>query len=394
MTRETRAVGLVLLGALLVKGAFILYLGERAYHDFFRGVHFGFLLDQGIFSIERDHVLNKTFVGPALWFAVFERFGVAGLKVVNLLLFTALFAVQHRLGRDRYPPRTVLAALFITAFYVGTNRNVVAGEPDDLLAALLFSLGVGAYLRGSPPPGEARGSALAAGLLMGAGFVFKYWIAIFCAGFGLYLLSRGRWRELAIASLGMGLPFALVNLVDRGASWRGLLFDLGHEHGSSDWRSVGVKMVSTGMLPAFALATAGWWRDRRETTTLFYLVPAAFFAYVIVNRDAQAITFLMTQCLVLWSFSIAELLLTRREGTPQRVLRGLAGAYVVLATGVTYHNLDRDVKACDRPRAGRPAAAVRPGVPSWQTSADDFVTAPWCAEMRSRESKPAEGTRR
>src|SRR5262249_34172283 len=156
----------------------------------------------------QTHVINdKTFVGPIAWFSVHEWFGIRGLLTFNLAAFVALCAVQYGLGRRRYDESTRVVAMVLFAFYVGTHRNVVAGESDDNVPALLFALGMLIYVN--------TRRVLPAGLVIGIGFLFKFWVAIFSLGFVAYLVWKKSWRDLAWALAAMGVPFIALNGVDR-----------------------------------------------------------------------------------------------------------------------------------------------------------------------------------
>jgi hypothetical protein len=256
------------------------------------------------------------------------------VKLFNLVVFGLLFLTQSRLGRTRYAEKVIVIAVFIVAFYVGTNKNVAAGEPDDNLAALLFSLGILVYLDARKP--------FAASLLMGLGFLFKYWVAIFVAGFAFYLLSRRRWRELLAVGAASAAPFLLLNLVDGFESLRGLLANTANQHGYSEWADVGFKMISTGMAPSVLISAYVWWRNRTEQHALFFFVSAAYAVYVLVQRDAFASSYVMMLCLVFSSFLVAEFL--SRTIRSDRGLAAVCAAYLGLATFLTYLNLYQDTR--------------------------------------------------
>ena len=279
-------------------------------------------------------------MGPVFWFYIYELFGIFGLKLCNLIIFVLLFFTHYALGKGRYSRATIICALFLVAFYVGTNRNIVAGEPDDNMATLLFSLGVLVYLN--------TGRTFSSSVLMGAAFLFKFWIAIFCLGFGLYLLSKRRWRELWPVAIGMLLPFLLINFVDGFESTRSLWVSLNVQKGFSRWGDVAIKMLSTGMV--FCVLASGWtWLKRRnDSNTLFFLVSSIYFVYVVVNRDAWAASFVMMQCLMFSSFLIAELVLHTHALWNERMrnpaILTLSVAYVMLTSAITYQHLYRDTK--------------------------------------------------
>jgi hypothetical protein len=220
---------------------------------------------------------------------------------------------------------------------VGTNRNIVAGEPDDNLAALCFSLGILVYVNTK--------RTLYASLLMGVGFLFKFWVAVFFGGFILYLLAWKRWRDFLPACAGLLLPFLLINYVDGFQSLRGFFTSVGIQQGYSDWKSVGDKMLSTGLAPSVLISTYVWVRNRDEQNTLFFFVSSLYFFYVIAQRDAFAASFVMMLCLVFSSFLIADFLLRAldaRRHSP--VLGAILAIYLVLTSAITYHNLYRDAE--------------------------------------------------
>ena len=378
--RAWRTAGRVLTSLLalsiVIKLAFIAYLHDQAYHDVFRTVHFGYLLDQGLFSIHHDSLVNKTFLGPVLWHAVYQRAGIAGLKLFNLLAFGALLWLQFSMGRRRFGDRTVSFAIVLFAFYVGTNRNVVAGEPDDMLAAVLFTGGVLVYLN--------TRKTFPAALFMGVAFLFKFSTGIFFAGFALYLLTRKRWKDLGLAALGMALPFLALNAIDGRQSWDGLLRSLDAQQGYTAWSIVAAKLLTTGMLFSVVLSFLVWWRSRDAVRSLFFFVPTAYFVYVLFKQNAFPVTFVMMQCLLFSSFLIAEFVLRWRKGILERRWLAIGLLYAVLTSAVTYHNLQRDSKPCDERWTGAQAEPVPPEG-RWRTS-EEFSDAPWCVEWRRKRS--------
>jgi hypothetical protein len=326
--------------ATLIKIGLIGYLGGRLYGDTNRALNFAALVAQGSESLRAVVINDKTFIGPLLWYWLYRHVGVAGLTTFNLLCFLALCAVAYRLGRNRYDGGIRAIALLLFAFYVGTHRNIVAGEPDDNLAALLFAFGVLTYLDARRP--------LLAGLAMGVGFLFKFWIPIFAFGFAVFLTQQRLWRHLGWALAGMALPFLAVNLVDGMASFRCLLLSIGKQHGYSNWSDLGFKLLSTGLLPMAVVTTLVWWRRRTELRTLFWLLSIVYPAYVVLNRDAFAASFVLMLSMVFASFLLAEALQAMVRRLPRRMRSGALA--VVLATyllgpgAVTYHNLYRDTQ--------------------------------------------------
>jgi hypothetical protein len=327
----------VLAAAVVVQLAFIAYLGHRTYTDVVRSVSFGAGVESGVVGI-RTHVENtKTFVGPLLWFRLASAFGLAGLKAFNVAAFVALFAVQAAIGRRLFDRRVTLYALAFTAFYTGTIRNVVAGEQDDMMASLLFALGALVWLAGRSTVASA-----AAGVLMGCGFLFKFWVAIFFGGFAIFLAMRRDWRSLAAASMAFAVPFLCVTLVDGGASGTALFGSAERQRGYSSWATVGARLFVTGLLPAFVAAGLAAVRRPGLPTSFAFLLPAPYLFYVLGMRDAFATTFVMMLCLVFWSFPIMMLLLESRRLAVGRRLHAVLALYLIAAPLNAWVNLWRD----------------------------------------------------
>lgn len=327
--------------AVAVKLPYLWFLDGRYYPDVDKAVNFGALLDRGVYAIDADIINNKTFVGPLLCWALYERFGAGSLASLNLAAVLALCGVQVALGRGHYAPRTVLAALLLLAFYTGTNRNVIAGEPEDNLAALCLAAGVLVHVRGGP--------ALLAGLLLGVGILFKYWVGIFCLGLALPLVAWRRWRTLAGLAAGAALPLAVLSLVDGGASLRGLLVSERFNRAWTGWRLVGFKLISTGMLFAFATSAWGWWRRRDDRrSTLFFCLATSFVAYVVVTGHAWPANFVMMACLVFSGFLIAEALWPAADALPpawrRRALLAAAAVWMLVNTALTAAYLDASTR--------------------------------------------------
>lgn len=333
-----RTIGAILIGSILLKLAFIWYLGDRLYFDNLKAVNFGLLVHRGDFAIDTQFVNSKTFLGPLIWFRAYDWFGVLGLKLANLTAFVLLFVAAYRLAAPYFPRRTVLLGLFLLAFYAGTNRNVVAGEPDDNVAALLFSVAVLAFLN--------RGSRLWAGVLMGVGFLFKFWIAVFGLAVGVFLLWKRRWRDAALVTAGAALPFLIVSAIDRGQSLRSLLVSERIQNELSSWTDLLSRTVSTGLLFAFLASAWSWRRDRTDVKTLYFLIFVFYVAYVFINRDAFTMTFVMMQCLVFCAFLIADAVLAATDGWMpfggRTGLLAFCALYVVAMTAITWQHLYRD----------------------------------------------------
>jgi hypothetical protein len=69
---HTGAIALLLLASLLIKLFLIWHLEGRVYQDVVRVLNFGYALDQHILSIHTDYIRNKTFLGPLLWFSLYQ----------------------------------------------------------------------------------------------------------------------------------------------------------------------------------------------------------------------------------------------------------------------------------------------------------------------------------
>lgn len=334
-------VALVVAVSLAIKTGLILYLGDRVYGDVIRSVNFGLGIEQGLESI-RTHVDNtKSFLGPMLSAALVHAGGVTAIRVFNLLTFAGLCLTTVAIGRAQYTRAVVLVALLLLAFYAGGHRNVAAGEVEDNLASVLFAVGLLAYLRWNRP--------LAVGLLMGLAFLVKFWIAIFLGAFGVVLLLQRHWRMAVWVALGSLLPVALISAADHGATLRGLLMTVGRQEGYSTWSTVAFRMISTGLLPTILIAA--WMAVRRpsERSALFFGLVAGYFVYVVVFRDAYAVTFVMMLCLVPAGFLVAEFLVDavgfeRAPGRGRARLAVLLGLYAVVNLAIAWQHFYRDTK--------------------------------------------------
>lgn len=329
--------GTVLL-ATLVKIAFMTHLDGQMYGDIRRALDFGFLVAEGPDSIRTTFINDKTFIGPLFWYALYRQMGVGGLLAVNVFTFLALCTALYRLGYGRYQGSVRIVAMLLFAFYVGTHRNIAAGESDDNLAALLFAVGILAYLD--------RRRSLIAGLLVGVAFLFKFWIPIFAIGLLVFMAHKRRWRDLGLSLAGMVLPFVAINVVDGGASLRCLWFSIQLQHAYSSWPSMAFKLFSTGLLPIAVFATLVWWKRRSDVETLFWLLAVAYPAYALVNRDVFAASFVLMLSMLFASFPLAEGLLAAVARLQPRwrpaVLAGTLGLYLAGTTMITYHNFQRD----------------------------------------------------
>ena len=133
---------------------------------------------------------------------------------------------------------------------------------------------------------------------------------------------------------------------------------------------IGLRMLSTGLLPTVALSV--WTVKQRPSATgrLYLLLVASYVAYVVAFRDAHAISFVMMLCLVPAGFLVAEFLVRQRlvggaERGGSRRLAALLVAYVVANAAIAWHNLHRDT----HPFAVDPAKGAKPLVASWMPSA-------------------------
>ncbi len=332
-----RIIAMILAGSIAIKLVLILYLGGDFHGDVVRAVNFGYGVHEGVLSIRTHFDNTKTWVGPVLWYHLFDLTGPYGLKLFNMLAFVALFGVQYLAGRRLYDRATLLLALFLFAFYVGAHRNVMAGEPDDMAAALLFAAGLLVFLR--------RDRVVGASVLIGLGFLFKFWVVIFFGGFALFLLWEKRWRELALAASSFLVPYLGVNLVDGFASLAALLWSVGRQSGLDSWSHIGWRLLSTGLLPAVLVSAWAVLRDPSRNNRLFLLVPSAYFAYVLVMRDAHAASAVMMLCMVYFGFLIAEFLLRNpylgNRRLRRRVLVPVLAAYVVISAWLAYYDAER-----------------------------------------------------
>lgn len=337
---STRLLGPVIVGtALAVQLVLALHVGGRAYGDVQKAVNFGHLVVAGAYDVGHDLVNSKTFVGPLLEYPIFVRWGVEGLRAANMALFVVLAALLLLLGRGRYDAATLLLALVLFAFYPGTQRSIVAGELDDQLATLFLATGILVFLR--------RHRILIAALLVGMGFLFKFWIAIFGLGFVVFLLVSGRARAVPIALAGLGLPFAAVSLLDGGGSVHALLVSLGLSVHHSTWSKLAVKVFSTGLVPCALVTIASWAEgERRDVDTLFLCLASSYVVYVFVARDAWAAHTMMVTCLVFSSQLLAAWMARRmaalRPTTRRAALIAFLLLYPTAGTTVAYVNLYRD----------------------------------------------------
>ncbi|MBN2491839.1 MAG: DUF2029 domain-containing protein [Planctomycetes bacterium] len=338
-----RAVLAILAASAAFKLAFILAAGELVYGDVRIALQFGrAALEAGFAGGESGPLVinSKTLLGPILWISIHGLTGVAGLKAINLACFLALFALQWRLGRDAYPAGILATGLFLFAFYPGTNLNVIAGEPDDMVFAVLVAAGVLVHVRSDRP--------FAASFLLGLAFLFKFTAAVFWVGFAAFLLGRRRGKALLLSAAGMALPFAVLNLATAGHGLDCLRRSLEIQAHYSSSGEVAFKLFSTGLLPAVLVSA---WAVRRGATardTLFFCLGAVYLPYVLLLRDAYAAGYVMMVCMVFLSFLIARFLdeVLAGRGHPasprRRALAAVLVAYFLATTAITTHNLYHD----------------------------------------------------
>lgn len=317
---------------------FIFIFKDRLYFDALKAIAFGreYLIDK-----ENFYICSKTFIGPVLWFLVSERFGIWGLKLINVLSFSGLFAIQYSIGRKIYRHRIVILALFLFAFYLGTNLNIIAGEQDDNITALLFTLGVFLYLK--------TGKPFFSSLLMGLAFLFKFSSGIFYIGFASYLLVKRYRKEFLLSMIGMSAPFLFINFLDNFNSisilWKTVvqLESVVMLTGAAAWKTLFLKLLTTGMVPFF-LVSLWWYRKKKnDFNFLFLLIPSAYFVSVVVSRYINSSIFIMMQAMLFLSFLMAEFLLSSeyfRKGSLGRffIIFGLS-LYLLYGISATYYNI-------------------------------------------------------
>jgi len=127
---------------------------------------------------------------------------------------------------------------------------------------------------------------------------------------------------------------------------RSLLVSLNVQKGISPWQNVGFKMLSTGMIFSLLASAWTWLKHRNKPNTLFLVIPATYFLYVLLNRDAFAASFVMMQCLMFSSFLVAEFLLMPTILRHGRFRSGaivvFCAVYLVVTAAITYQHLHRD----------------------------------------------------
>jgi hypothetical protein len=338
--REAVAIAAILAASLVMKFILMDHIAGRSYHDVMRSVSFGLGIQDGTISI-RTHVDNtKSFLGPMLNVALFNAGGLAAIKGFNALLFSALFAVMAATGRALYSPRIVIVAAGILAFYAGGHRNVVAGEIEDTLASLLFAAGFYFHLR--------HGRTFVAALLMGLAFLVKFWIAIFIGAFGVALLIQRAVRHAVVVTAGVLVPVVLISFADGGATVQSLFMTVTRQSGYSTWPVIAARMLTTGLLPV--LLAAGWVLAKRPIrhAMLFFLPTATYFTYILLFRDAFAVTFVMMLCLTSAGFLVASFLadslVLRRVRSPHLALGALMVVYAAGNFAVAWQHLYRDTR--------------------------------------------------
>jgi len=336
--RFLAAAGVIFLVAVAVKLALLGHIGGRIYGDVQRSLNFGYAVEEGRANITTHSEQSKTFVAPLLWYRVFTVGGVTAIKAVNFALFGALFVVQLLLARRLMGDDAALVASVLFAFYVGTGRNVVAGEPDDLVVALGVATAILIW--------SSWKRTDLAGMLIGLAFLFKFSAAVFFLGFAVYLVIERRWKALAIISITAAVPFAVVNLIDGGQSLRGLLASTGVQSGVSPWTAVGFKFLSTGILAGTIIASYEQWRRPTDGGKLLLPLALCYPIYMIVMRDAYASSYVGMLWIVFAGPLMAAWILQLRGGRfrQRAVLGTVLAAYVFTATAITAYRLHHDTQ--------------------------------------------------
>ena len=99
--------------------------------------NFGYGFHEGVISIctHIDH--TRTFVGPVLWFHLFQVAGPWGLKTFRLLAFVALVSLQYLIGRRFYSRDTLLGVR------AKPSPPGLRGLPDNYVIKRAFGRGCG-----------------------------------------------------------------------------------------------------------------------------------------------------------------------------------------------------------------------------------------------------------
>jgi hypothetical protein len=334
-------IGLVLAGSLLFKLIFILAFKYRFYIDAIKAAKFdtNYFIDK--VDLLNPSINSKTFLGPLIWTFFYNHFGAWGLKAVNLVCFILLFVIQYFLGSKLYKRNTIIIALFLFSFYIGTNLNIIAGEPDDNIAVLLFSSGILLYVY--------AGRVFLSSLLMGIGFLFKFSTGIFYLGFILTLLIRRDFKGFFLSALGLILPFICINFIDNFNSARVLISSLLIQSGFSGWGEVGFKLLSTGMLLSFLISLWVCLKEKNSHNFLFFMVSSSLLFYVLINRDAYSSSYIMMQSVLFSSFLIAEFILKNKyfgKGFSRKlIISGILIIYLLISALVVYHNISKDTNS-------------------------------------------------
>lgn len=330
----------ILLLALAFKLAFILYSGELVYYD----VNLSITHGKAFFEKPGNQVRLilpgvKTYVGSIAWYRLYELFGVYGLKAFNLAAFAMLFCLQYAIGRKYFPARVTAAALFIFAFYTGTNLNVAAGEQDDMTAALFFTLGVALYAYG-------RGAFLAA-LVMSAGVLFKYTAGVYAIGFIIYLIYTRNIRQLLLALAGLALPFLCLNLFTGFSSMEKLLRIPNLKRNLfSPANLVLYKFFSTGMFIFLPLSAWAVLRVRSRPNVLLFCLSSVYIVFAVATLNTYSSGFHMMQSVLFSSFLVSQVLFM--DTYPGGVKLGrlfrvsFLVLYLLVTTAITVHNLSGD----------------------------------------------------
>lgn len=332
-------VAAILLFSVLFKLGLIIHLDGRVYPDVVRSINFGLGVESGVISIN-THVDNtKSFLGPMLSASLYHAGGIGAIKLYNMAVYICLFLTMHLIGRGRFDESVVYIALLLFAFYPGGHRNVSAGEIEDNTASILFAIAILFYIR------EHR--VWIPSLLVGLAFLFKFWIAIFAGAVCFFLVTERKWGQLLVAGAVASLPILAISSVDDFATFSGLLMTVERQRGFTDWPLVGFRLLSTGLLVTVIVSAWTFRQKRDENTRLFFFMVAFYLGYIIIFRDAWAVTFVMMLCLVFAGFLIAYFLTRSRligsaktNGRTRLVL--VLIAYVLAGSAIAYHNLYKD----------------------------------------------------
>lgn len=339
---EKYSLFLILLSAVFMKLAILVPLYNYAYYDVLKALAFGkgyFLL--GGHDFIKTHIINsKTFIGPVLWFFVYDHFGAWGLKFISIFCFVVICLIQYSLGRKAYPRETALIAVLLFAFYPGVTLSVLFGEQDDNLSMLIFTLGVLIYAKTK--------KILLPTIIMWLSFIFKFSTFVFYLGFIGFLLARRDWKPLALSVLGLTVLFLGLNLFDGFQSLRSLSASFAVQKYCSSWQHIGFKMFSTGMVFFFLMSLRAYYTGKNSFNLLFLCLSASYLVYVLLFREAYSACFMAGQSLIFSSFLIAEFILNdplwKKIFSRAFIALLAVTTYLLLTTLVTFYDVHRSNK--------------------------------------------------